>query len=230
MPKVPYGNTVIHYSIHEAPRLKTHYISVDNKTGVVLKGERLPEHKAHQLILNKAGWITRKLLLVSKQQDEAIVTGSRMPYLGKTYYVDVVYNTTYVKAEVGFTYSKFIVKISPDCNVQESIKEAFNSFYKTKAIEKLTPRLEALSKKTKLHFKAVSFRAMKKRWGSCTRANQIIINIEAVKLPFSLIDYLLIHELCHTKIKDHSKAFWSEVSKHVSKWKLLDEKMTSLKF
>jgi len=68
---------------------------------------------------------------------------------------------------------------------------------------------------------------MKKRWGSCTKANRIIINIEAMRLPFTLIDYLLIHELCHTKIKDHSKAFWAELSTYVSNWKALDEKVNN---
>ena len=66
---------------------------------------------------------------------------------------------------------------------------------------------------------------MSKRWGSCTADNQIIINVEAVKLPYTLIDYLILHELCHTKVKDHSKAFWAELSKHQPNWRELDDKI-----
>jgi len=39
----------------------------------------------------------------------------------------------------------------------------------------------------------------------------ILINTETIKLPFSLIDYLIVHDLCHVVYKDHSKAFWTEV-------------------
>ena len=70
---------------------------------------------------------------------------------------------------------------------------------------------------------------LEKRWGSCTPSNNIIINIDAIKLPFSLIDYLIVHELTHTKIKSHSKEFWAELSKHIPNWKELDEKMYGMR-
>jgi predicted metal-dependent hydrolase len=56
-----------------------------------------------------------------------------------------------------------------------------------------------------------------------------VINTEAIKLPFSLIDYLIVHELCHVKHKDHSKAFWGEVGKYIRNWKELDERMRGMK-
>ncbi len=73
------------------------------------------------------------------------------------------------------------------------------------------------------------FRKQTKRWGSCTPRNNIVINTEAVKLPYSLIDYLIIHELCLVRDKDHSKAFWAEVGKYLRNWKELDEKMMGMK-
>jgi len=69
---------------------------------------------------------------------------------------------------------------------------------------------------------------MDKRWGSCTSANNIILNLEAMKLPFTLIDYLIVHDLCHTKVKNHTKEFWAEISKHISNWKKLDTKMAGM--
>jgi predicted metal-dependent hydrolase len=73
------------------------------------------------------------------------------------------------------------------------------------------------------------FRKQAKRWGSCSPRNNIVINTEAIKLPFTLIDYLIVHELCHVRHKDHSKAFWGEVRKYLRNWKELDEKMAGLR-
>jgi len=70
---------------------------------------------------------------------------------------------------------------------------------------------------------------LEKGWGSCLPSNNIIINVDAIKLPYSLIDYLIVHELVHTKIKSHSKEFWAELSKYMPNWKELDEKMYGMK-
>ncbi|MEQ9307764.1 MAG: M48 family metallopeptidase, partial [Marinoscillum sp.] len=95
--------------------------------------------------------------------------------------------------------------------------------------EKIIPRLKKLSRSTGLQYQDLKFRWLEKRWGSCTDGNNIIINYEAIKLSHQLIDYLLIHELVHTKIKNHSKEFWAEISKHLPNYKELDEQMNGMK-
>ena len=66
-------------------------------------------------------------------------------------------------------------------------------------------------------------------WGSCTKANEVIINFDAVKLPFTLIDYIVAHELIHIKYKDHSKDFFRELAKFIPDWKVLDDKLCGMK-
>lgn len=229
MPRVRYGSKVIDYSILEKEGLKGHYITVDNHSGVVLKGKSVPPAKADKLILKKAKWIFDKLIVVGTINDEDIVTGSRILYLGKYYYAEVITKKQFNKVEIEFNHSKFKVNLPSKLATQEEIKIALQSFYKVKANQKITPRVERWSAKTKLKYTQLQFRKMSKRWGSCTGSNNIIINIDAIKLPFTLIDYLIVHELCHTKIKDHSKKYWAELSKHEPKWKELDEHIKKLK-
>ena len=98
-----------------------------------------------------------------------------------------------------------------------------------KAKDKIAPRVRKWSKLMGLEYNELKFIKLEKRWGSCTPSNNILINIDAFKLPFSLIDYLIVHELVHTKIKNHSKEFWAELSKHIPNWKELDDRMYGMK-
>jgi hypothetical protein len=65
----------------------------------------------------------------------------------------------------------------------------------------------------------------KTRWGSCSDKNNINLNINLVRLPDELIDYVILHELVHTRIKNHSHQFWEEMNKVVEDPKSLDKKL-----
>lgn len=225
MPEVKYGAKVIRYSIEERDNLKAHYISVEKNAGVVLKGKAVSALKADQLILKKAKWILDKLNLVSSIEEGDIVTGSRIPYLGKRFYTRLLFDAQVQKAAVSFNHSQFNITVNPSGDVQQDIKEALVSFYRVKAKEKIAPRIKKWSKLTGLVYKEARFMKLEKRWGSCTDSNNIILNINCIRLPYTLIDYVIVHELCHTKVKSHSKEFWAELSKHLPNWKELDERI-----
>ena len=228
MPEVKYGHRTIDYAIQEQSGLKSHYIIVEKNHGVILKGASLSEDQANKYILKKARWILDKLKLVASVHEGDIVTGSRVPYLGKKYYTEVYFSDHIERATVEFNHSRFRITTSGK-NTQEEILDGLDIFYKEKAAEKITPRIMKWSERTGLTFNQLYYRKQTKRWGSCTPRNNIVINTEAIKLPFSLIDYLIVHELCHVKHKDHSKTFWAEVSKCLKNWREMDEKMKGMK-
>lgn len=229
MPSVQYGNKKIEYTVQSKEGLKSHYISVQKDSGVVLKGSTIPKEKEQALILKKARWILEKLQLVEAIGLDDIVTGSRIQYLGRKYYVQLFINDELEGVTIDFTESKFKVSLPSSLDNQEELKLAFEDFFRDKATEKIKPRIKKWSKETGLSFNELKIRKLDKRWGSCTPSNNILINIDAIKLPFSLIDYLIVHELVHTKIKNHSKEFWAELSKHIPNWKELDDKMYGMK-
>ncbi|GAB2769620.1 M48 family metallopeptidase [Salinimicrobium soli] len=228
MPKVAYGNKVIEYSIQEKDELKSHYITVERGNGVVLKGKPVTEEQSQRLVLKRAQWILDKLKLVEAINEGDIVTGSRIQYLGRKYYTQLSKVPELAKVQVDFNESKFQISVPEGCN-QKDIQQALEKFFRVKAIEKIQPRLERWSRQTGFTYTNVKFMKMNKRWGSCTVGNAIHINIDAVRLPYSLIDYLVVHELVHTIHKNHSKAFWAELSKYIPNWKHLDEQMSGMK-
>lgn len=230
MPKVLYGHREIEYSIEHKDGLKSHYVSVDRKNGVVLRGAEIDDAKAAQLILKKARWIINKQNLVASIAPTDIVTGARMAYLGRKYYTQVIVDTSIQKPTVEFNHSKFTFRVPHQDDQQEKLRSVLDEFYRSKAKEKIAPRVGRWSRELRLPYNELKFQLLEKRWGSCTPTNNIIINIECIKLPFSLIDYLIVHELVHTKVKSHSKEFWAELSKHMPKWKELDEQMQGMHF
>ncbi|WP_228413494.1 M48 family metallopeptidase [Chryseobacterium sp. CH21] len=213
----------------EKDGLKSHYISVEKDVGVILKGKAISIEQADKLILRKAKWILDKLELVSSINEGEIITGSRIQYLGRKYYVELIIENESDKIKIDFTESKFKIRLPNHLNTQENLRQAVENYYRLKAQEKIEPILRKKSKTIGLQYKNVKFMKLEKRWGSCTPSNTIIINFHAVKLPFSLIEYLVVHELVHTKVKSHSKEFWAELSKHIFNWKELDAKMYETK-
>lgn len=82
------------------------------------------------------------------------------------------------------------------------------------AEEVLRKRLDHLARKYGFPLNKVTIRNQKRRWGSCSADNNISINEKLARLPDRLIDFVLLHELVHTRIKNHAKEFWLELGKY----------------
>ena len=83
-----------------------------------------------------------------------------------------------------------------------------------KAQQELFFRLEHFSEKYKFPYNRAAFRRQKTKWGSCSSRNNISLNINIAYLPLHLQDYILLHELCHIRHKNHSKTFWTQLDKY----------------
>ena len=84
---------------------------------------------------------------------------------------------------------------------------------KANAKKKLTTRLKQLVEKHGFTYNKVFMRNQKTRWGSCSRKNNISLNMRIARLPGDLIDYVIMHELVHTRVRNHSPDFWAALSK-----------------
>jgi predicted metal-dependent hydrolase len=88
----------------------------------------------------------------------------------------------------------------------------------------LTTRLDYLADKYRFSYNRVSIN-QKTRWGSCSRNNNINLNMNLVRLPQELQDYVILHELAHTKIKNHSQRFWVDLDKRAGDAKMMAKKL-----
>ncbi len=82
--------------------------------------------------------------------------------------------------------------------------------------ERLLPqRLQTLAEQHGFRYKSVGVKQLKSRWGSCSNTQEITLNLFLMQLPWHLIDYVLLHELTHTKVMHHGPAFWKELESHL---------------
>jgi predicted metal-dependent hydrolase len=95
--------------------------------------------------------------------------------------------------------------------VQDIIKTFIIKVYTKEAKEILPIRVCELADKHKFNFNKLTCRNNKSRWGSCSWGNNISLNIHLMRLPAHLIDYVILHELCHIKEKNHSESFWKHL-------------------
>ena len=95
------------------------------------------------------------------------------------------------------------------------------------AAKLLIDRLDLLAKKYGFTYNRVFIRNQKTRWGSCSTKNNINLNVNLVRLPPELIDYTILHELVHTRIKNHSRKFWDQMDALLGDAKKIDKKLSA---
>lgn len=84
--------------------------------------------------------------------------------------------------------------------------------YRTEAKRLLPVRLKELANRHGFQYNKVTIRNNRRNWGSCSSKNNISLNLQMMKLPVELIDHILLHELVHTEIKNHSAKFWEKLN------------------
>jgi len=96
---------------------------------------------------------------------------------------------------------------------------------RAKAKRKLANKLRHLSERYGFAYNKVFIRNQRTRWGSCSHKNNISLNMKLVRLPDELMDYVILHELVHTRFKNHSNDFWTELDRLVGNAKNMDNRL-----
>ncbi len=185
--------------------------------------------KAEDFVRKKESWIRRNLLKIkSVEQKQTIFdfntifsTRNHTLKLNKIEIFDLSYR---LKDQVLYIDipNTFDIK-SPD--IQQKIRFAIEETLRKEAKDFLPQRVKELAEKNSFRFKKISIRNSKTRWGSCSHDNNINLNLHLMRLPNHLIEYVILHELVHTKIKNHSKNFWNLLDVVTGNAKKLDKEL-----
>jgi predicted metal-dependent hydrolase len=100
-----------------------------------------------------------------------------------------------------------------DPSIQEAIRFGIEETWRREAKEYLPTKTQYLSNIHGFKYRNITIKNAKTRWGSCSYQDNINFSLHLMRLPEHLIDYVILHELCHTVHKDHSRNFWDLLDK-----------------
>lgn len=114
-----------------------------------------------------------------------------------------------------------------DKRIQQAIRKAVVETWRLEALKTLPPVVDALSKQYGLFYNNLRVRNNKSRWGSCSRDNNISLNLHLVRLPCHLRNYVILHELAHTLHKNHQERFWNLLDRLTGDARKLDRELSN---
>lgn len=186
---------------------------------------RAPKYVRFEQIANfvktRADWVLAKraeVALLNRPSDESYENGSRVSFLGKEYQIEVrAADSRLVKA-----YGKRLIVKVPAEATEKRVAKLIADWYREQALAVFTERMQICYQKAKRigirPVKALQIRKMKSRWGSCRKNGNITLNLMLIKLPLPVIDYVIMHELCHLKEFNHSSAFYALLDRLMPGW------------
>jgi hypothetical protein len=159
------------------------------------------------LVKRKQSWIREKRAFVYRRSLEAPAkdfgAGEEFLYLGNSYLLEIVPD----QEKPLLLRDKFYLSNLAN----NAAKQVFEVWYKGRASQVIQERVDMFARKNGFTYKHIRITRAKTRWGSCGAQGSLNFSYRLVMAPLEIIDYVVIHELVHLKVRSHSKTFWSEV-------------------
>lgn len=194
---------------------KTVAIIVQRDGKVIVRAPlKASERQIRQFVESKIGWIAEKKAQMQDQSpalQKKFIAGERFPYLGQEYALSVVPGAKAgLRFEAGFSLNQ---------NSQAEAALLFEKWYKAAARKVLTERVRLYAQKFGLKYQKIRISSARTRWGSCSSRGALSFTWRLVMAPLEVVDYVVVHELAHLRVQNHSAAFWAEVAQMMPDFK-----------
>ncbi|MHB9004778.1 MAG: M48 family metallopeptidase [Coriobacteriia bacterium] len=201
------------YTVRRSNRARHVRLTVSNREGLVVTlPPGVSQDAAHRAVAERADWARRHLAkseglraLLSAPAESILPHVIELRGFGETWPVE--YRETVSGRTVARTLGGCVVVAGATRDAEECLA-ALRRWRDRTAGERLPLLLEEVSSVTGLTYAGVSVRGQRTRWGSCSGARRISLNRNLVFLPEHLVRYVLVHELAHTRERNHGPGFW----------------------
>jgi predicted metal-dependent hydrolase len=180
----------------------------------------LSDSRIRDLVTKRTPWIKNKLQEQSDRPTPAAreyVSGETVTYLGKNYRLKVLIgDQPSMKLRRGY-FEATVTKV--DIDPKNTIRCLLERWYRSHAENRLGEKTVRLARVVGVNPSSVTVKNYKSRWGSCSTKGDISYNWRIILAPHSIVDYVVVHELCHMLEHNHSSKYWKHVERHVPNWR-----------
>lgn len=215
MPSLTVGNTHIPFEIRHTPKSHRRRIILtpDKVEVVVPEGDKEDAiltfmHSRRRWIYEKREEMMEKISNSASVHPERFLTGAKILYRGRRMHLEV---QSHQNKSIGVEYRNgFFIKRPGNCSDFE-IKAALEEWLKDRVRSDVDAFVKHYSKKMGVVPKEVRVKPFKYLWGSCGKNGIIHLNWQLIFAPKSVLEYAVVHELCHLQYRNHSPEFWIKV-------------------
>ena len=205
---------LIDHIVHSKRKTVALIIQLDG-TLTVRAPLRMPDVHLQEYIQNHTEWIREKQAQAKASPPtpkKHFVDGETFLYLGKAYPLTIV---AHQRSALTFSGSKFHLANS---NLPKA-RGAFIRWYKAQALTVISERVALHAEKNGFTWRKIRISSARTRWGSCSTNGTLSFTWRLVLAPPQVIDYVVVHELAHTQIKNHSPKFWHRLAEIMPEYK-----------
>ncbi|MDH3325108.1 MAG: M48 family metallopeptidase [Gammaproteobacteria bacterium] len=217
---------LITYTIRISTRAKRLHIKINRLAQVeVVSPPKVTKAEIDSFVQSNILWIerhTNRILADHKQDETSSIDPPGeiyFPLLEQTYHVRYLPDSEHNK----FTIKDSVVNVFFDCD--EEKRNQLQKFIQRIAKLELPEMLDKISDDVNLPYNRVFIKAQKTRWGSCSSKKNINLNRNLLFLKPEQVEYLMVHELCHTVHLNHSPRYWKFVSSFIPGYKEIDKSL-----
>jgi predicted metal-dependent hydrolase len=176
---------------------------------------RAPVDEIYALVNSKKKWIVKKQKLVSEKVREApskqYVNGEQFLFLGVNYPLEIIDK----QSDALILNGNFRLA----AGLQGNARQVFEKWYRAQAAQVIKPRTATLAEIHEFKFSIIRINSAKTRWGSCGPKGSLNFPWRLVMAPVEVIDYVIVHELVHLRVRNHSPRYWEAVQRIMPDYK-----------
>lgn len=200
----------ITYTLKRSAKRRSIGLRIDDRGLSVSVPMRASEQWLHNVLQDKAHWVVEKLegWQMREQPDMRWADGEAINYLGELLTLRVVQSLFATPAHRrGNELCVFVVNISEAAHIEQAVSR----WYQREALPLFAMRAAHYAPLMNVTPREIKLSVAKTQWGCCTARGTVRLNVQLIKLPQRLIDYVVVHELAHLREMNHSAAFWAVV-------------------